>query len=266
MFTTNNATAVLPIGTSNYSMTDLDNPTSFAAFNGTEELAYKSVTSGTATLSLSYDFDGLYADAQVKVRCLSCNWDDHDLSYNQYPQTRVSLQTPDTEVTVTTAATVAAYTTLETPAKIYDYVKYWGSLRTNLVVDKLCTKLGDDLDFGSYDVVISDAASVPLTKVGNTVTLKATSLAGGSLTTTGTITFGGTSTTGTTALSGSNGASGILTISGLTATAVYVKNNSGTQHAYSASVTGTYWYLEATPVLMRQIADASESLYRRGAP
>lgn len=32
------------------------------------------------------------------------------------------------------------------------------------------------------------------------------------------------------------------------------------------SVTGTYWYLEATPVLMRQIADASESLYRRGAP
>jgi integrase len=33
-----------------------------------------------------------------------------------------------------------------------------------------------------------------------------------------------------------------------------------------ASVTGTYWYLEATPGVLRQIADASESLHRRGAP
>lgn len=33
-----------------------------------------------------------------------------------------------------------------------------------------------------------------------------------------------------------------------------------------AKVSDTYWYIEATPVLMRQIADASESLYRRGAP
>jgi len=33
-----------------------------------------------------------------------------------------------------------------------------------------------------------------------------------------------------------------------------------------ARVTDTYWYLEATPVIMRQIAEAGESLYRRGAP
>ena len=32
-----------------------------------------------------------------------------------------------------------------------------------------------------------------------------------------------------------------------------------------ARVTDTYWYLEATPVVMRQIADASESVYRGGA-
>ena len=32
------------------------------------------------------------------------------------------------------------------------------------------------------------------------------------------------------------------------------------------SVTGTYWYLEATPGVLRQIADVSESLHRRGAP
>ena len=30
-------------------------------------------------------------------------------------------------------------------------------------------------------------------------------------------------------------------------------------------VTDTYWYLEATPILMRQIAEASEALYK-GAP
>jgi hypothetical protein len=240
MPTTNNAATVLPIGYSTYTMTDLDNPTSFAAFDGAEELDYKAVTSGSATLSLPYDFDGLMADAHIKVRCLDCNWDDHALSYNQYAQSRVSLQTPDTEVTVTNAATVAAYTTLETPAKLYDYVKYWGSLRANLTVDKLCTKVGSDLDFGSYDIVISNAVGVPLGKAGNTVTIKADALNGGSLTTTGTITFGGTSTTGTTALSGSNGKSGILTVSGLTSTAVYIKNNSGTQFDYSASVTGTY--------------------------
>lgn len=33
-----------------------------------------------------------------------------------------------------------------------------------------------------------------------------------------------------------------------------------------ASVAGTYWYLEATPGVLRQIADASELLHQRGAP
>lgn len=32
------------------------------------------------------------------------------------------------------------------------------------------------------------------------------------------------------------------------------------------SVTGTYWYLEATPGVLRQIADVSESMHRRGVP
>jgi integrase len=31
-------------------------------------------------------------------------------------------------------------------------------------------------------------------------------------------------------------------------------------------VTDTYWYLEATPIVMRQIAEAGETSYRRGAP
>jgi len=188
MFTTNNASTVLPIGYSEYTMTDLDNPTAFAAFDGVTELDYETVTSGTASLSLPYDFDGLYADAQIKVRCLSCNWDDHALSYNQYAQSRVSLQTPDTEVTVTNAATVAAYTTLETPAKLYDYVKYWGSLRANLTVDKLCTKSGNNLDFGSYDIVLDATAGSPLAKVGNTITIKLSEISVGTITTTGTLT------------------------------------------------------------------------------
>lgn len=33
-----------------------------------------------------------------------------------------------------------------------------------------------------------------------------------------------------------------------------------------AHVSGTYWYLEATPVVLQQIADVSESLHRRGTP
>jgi hypothetical protein len=69
-------------------------------------------------------------------------------------------------------ATVAAYTDLDTLEKIYDYVKYWGTLRANLNIPQLCTKSGSTLNFGSYDIEFDGNASIPLEKVGNKIIIK----------------------------------------------------------------------------------------------
>jgi hypothetical protein len=240
MFTTNNAARVLPIGATDYTISNLSADSVIGIFEGTTEVEYDNGLSGTSVEHLPYAYDGNFKTLSVKLRCYLDTWDDHDVIFNQYALSYVSKQAVDTNITELTKAIVAAYTILETVPKIYDYCKYWGTLRANLLIPMLCSKSGTSLNFGSYDIVIDNTASLPLTKVGNTITIKATSISGGSITTTGTITFAGTSETGTTLLSGSNGVSGLLTIQGLTSTAVYVKDNSGTQFDYVASVTGDY--------------------------
>ena len=242
MPTTNDsaAPALLPIGYTNYTITSVNAATVLCAFDGSTEVDCLQGVSGNQTLSLPYAFDGVLDSLSIKLRNYLDTWDDHTVSFNQYDISYESKQATNTEITETTLATVQAYTTLETIYKIYDYVTYFGTLESNLLFNRLCTKTGTSLDFGSYDLVIDNTAPSPLTKVGNTVTIKATAINGGSITTTGTITFAGASVTGTTSLTGSNGVSGVLTIQGLTDCAVYVKNNSGTQHDYNASVTGTY--------------------------
>ena len=185
--TTNNAARVLPIGNSTYTLTGLSADTTVGAFDGTEEVAYTASASGSLTLQLPYEFDGLMASNAIKVRCIACRWDDHTASFNQYAQSRASLQTTDTEVTVSNAATVAAYTTLGTTAKIYDFGKYWGSLRANLLVAQVFTKSGTALST-TFNVVVDASAAQVFSVTGNTVTIKASAITAGTITTTGTLT------------------------------------------------------------------------------
>lgn len=187
IFTTNNAATLLPIGESAYTLTRVTAGTTVGAFDGTTEVSYTASASGSLTLQLPYDFDGLMASNAIKVRSLATVWDDHTANFNQYAFTRASLQATDTEVTVSNAATVAAYTTLGTTAKIYDFGKYWGSLRANLLVAQVFTKSGTALST-TFNVVVDATAAQVFSVSGNTVTIKASAITAGTITTTGTLT------------------------------------------------------------------------------
>lgn len=240
MFTTNDSTPNLPAALIDYTITGVHTDTTAAAFISGTEVEYDTGVSGTYVMHLPYDLDGTKETATIKLRCYDCVWDDYSLSYDQYPIIDASNQTSDTEVTESNKATTAAYTSLETCAKIYDYVKYWGTLRANLSVDQLCTKSGNDLDFGSYDLVIDKTAGSVLSKSSNTITIKADYVNTGSITTTGTITLSNGAVTGTAALTGSNGKSGNLSITDLTDASVYVDDNADAEVDYQSSVTGSY--------------------------
>lgn len=191
--------------------------------NGTVTLVTTVIsTSATATAYLSGVVSG--------------PWVTSSRHYGFIPST-VATQIVDNQIVQTTEATVAAYSTLETVDKIYDALSLWACDNPTEAIFFAKTAAGLTL---TKNVIISDAAGTALTVAGANVTFKATSISGTKIETTGTITFGGTSVTGTAALIGSNGVSGLLQITGLTAAAVYVKDNSNAQVAYSASVTGTY--------------------------
>ena len=100
-------------------------------------------------------------------------------------------------MTETNIATVAAYTSLTTKGQVYDYSKYWGTLRANLIIPKTCIKSDSYLDFGSYDIVIDPLAASVYSLSGNTITIKYTAVVSFSFVTTGTISFinGASSTT-----------------------------------------------------------------------
>lgn len=240
MFTTNDVSFNPPIGYIDYTITGVDTDSTLAGFDGSTEVEYETGVSGSVTLHLPYEYDGLDKSHAIKIRCYDCTWDDHTWTHRQFAATRASLQAPDTEITEPTKATVAAYTSLGTCAKIYDYAKYWGTLRANLLLDLPVSKNGSALDFGSYDVVIDKTAVSVFDYDGSTVTIKADQVDTGSITTTGTITLSNGAVTGTASLSASNGVSGLIQILGLTDCAVYVKDNAGAQFDYQASVTGTY--------------------------
>jgi hypothetical protein len=191
--------------------------------NGTVTLATTVIsTSSTATAYLS--------------GVVSLPWVTASRHYGFIPSS-VATQVVDSQIVQTTEATVAAYSTLETVDKIYDALSLWACDNPAEAIFFSKTDAGLTL---TKNVIIDDTAGTALTVAGADVTLKATSISGTKIETTGTITFGGTSVTGTAALIGSNGKSGLLQIAGLTAAAVYVKDNSNAQVAYEASVTGTY--------------------------
>jgi hypothetical protein len=94
----------------------------------------------------------------------------------------------DTSITETTRATVDAYSTLDTPAKLYDRAKSY--LVTNYLGEAEATlaKSGDTIDAKALNVIIDATATQTFLLSGNTLTIKASTFTG-DMTTTGVITL-----------------------------------------------------------------------------
>lgn len=188
LFTTNDAAFNPPVGYASYTFSGLPAGSVLAAFDGSTEEAYVSGLSGAGTLPLPYDYDGLDKTVAVKVRSYLGTWDDHSLTHRQFAVARVTSAVLDDQVTEPDESVVGAYTDLGSTAKVYDYFKYWGSRRANLLQPSLLTKSGGVLDFGNYNVVIDADAAEVFAFDGSTVTVKTGNLSAGELTTAGTLT------------------------------------------------------------------------------
>jgi hypothetical protein len=93
----------------------------------------------------------------------------------------------DEAITETEKGVVDAYTTLDTPEKLYDRSKSaWYDNESY----PLLTRSGDTIDLGSYNITINASAASAYAVSGSTITIKAATFTG-NLTTTGTITLAG---------------------------------------------------------------------------
>lgn len=165
--------------------------------------------------------------------------------------------TPDANITQTTLATVAAYTEIATLNELYDYAAY---MRTQEPQYVLASRNGVAVDFGSVNIVLDSTASAiwDYDSATNTLTVKSTNLASltrfTTLLTTGTISLLNGSTI-TALYTSTAGPSARLNFSGLTASTIYVADNSNTQLAllfnktgqhseyYGPGLTGTYSWI-----------------------
>jgi hypothetical protein len=102
----------------------------------------------------------------------------------------------DTTITETDKLLVDAYTEIETPEKFYDRAKSY--LTDNYAGEEttIVSKAGNEIDLGSYNLVIDSSASSAFAFDGSTITIKAATFVG-NLTTTGTITLTNSSVEGT---------------------------------------------------------------------
>lgn len=90
-------------------------------------------------------------------------------------------------ITETNKSTVDGYTELETPAKFYDRFESYRNESANIDNITTISKVGDNIDLGSYSLVVDATASQVFSISGNTITIKASTYSGG-LESTGTIT------------------------------------------------------------------------------
>jgi hypothetical protein len=144
-------------------------------------------------------------------------------------------------ITETNAATVAAYTTLETPAKLYDYSQYWLSLAANMTVAETITRSGSLVNMGVYNVTIDATAASVWAVAGNTITIKASTFTG-DMTTTGVITLanGAIFNGARTDANGTVAPPKVISITGLTAgSRLRVYNNTTATEVVNQIVAGT---------------------------
>ena len=107
------------------------------------------------------------------------------------------LALTDSNISETTKSTVDAYTEIDTLDRLYDRAKSWTvdnlALANPSFGAQLANGNGTELNLGAFDLVVDASAASAFTVVGNTITIKATTLAAGSkfqtLRTTGTLTL-----------------------------------------------------------------------------
>ena len=85
---------------------------------------------------------------------------------------------PDEGITETTLATVQAYTAIETTSKLYDYISAFQLTEAGLKLGAIVNRAGPLLQFGAYSGVVNQSAASVFNITSNTITLKATGLAG----------------------------------------------------------------------------------------
>jgi hypothetical protein len=105
---------------------------------------------------------------------------------HQADRTDTVLLLADDAITELDKLVVDAYTTLETPEKLYDRAASYQYDQTSAV--KLLTRSGSLIDAGSYSVVIDATAASAFAFDGSTITIKASTFTG-DMTTTGVITL-----------------------------------------------------------------------------
>ena len=84
----------------------------------------------------------------------------------------------DEGISETNKATVAAYTDLENTNKLYDYIAYYRTTEPGIKLGNIVVRAGTQLQFGSYSGVVNQSATNVLSISGNTITIKASALAG----------------------------------------------------------------------------------------
>jgi hypothetical protein len=95
----------------------------------------------------------------------------------------------DAFITQATAATVAAYTTLETPDRIYDFAAYFETTNAGIKLARIASKQGTNVSLGAYNVTMTASTAFDVT--GNMVTLPSTAAFVGGSTMTGGLTTSG---------------------------------------------------------------------------
>jgi hypothetical protein len=100
----------------------------------------------------------------------------------------IATMTGDIALTNFARPQVAAYTMLNTAAQWYDYQNYYVWLNPSGQRAFYCTKSGDVLNFGSWNIVLDPLAPQNWAVSGNTITVKSGAYTG-SLVTTGTVTL-----------------------------------------------------------------------------
>lgn len=165
------------------------------------------------------------------------------------------------------AATALAYSTHETPEKVYDHLSALFERDYNSESGPTCSRVGDSLDFGSLNLIIDGSGSGEASVSNSSVTLNASTFTG-NLTTTGTVSV----TNGATIVGGiidSNGDS-FLSFSGVTSWRVYATEadqgaNSNLISSGDVSDKFRFTYSSGTTYYMRLVV-GSETIFKVSTP
>lgn len=165
------------------------------------------------------------------------------------------LALADSYISQTNRATVDAYTTIETLDKLYDRAKAWTvdnlSAANPSFGAQVATGNGTELNLGGFNLVVDATAASAFVIAGNTLTIKASTLAAGSkfqtLRTTGTLTLSNGATMGISYTTGA-GSFAAISVSGLLAnTRIQIYNVTDATELYNGVASTSYSAVFAWP-------------------